>query len=151
MLFILFVYFLTEFAIYRFTCCHFGAQEGYKILVVFHCMHLGVFQEILSFWTQFILQPYDTIRDTIRALDRKPTWVSLIYRTKPTTKKCKNRKTKSSKQICSEITVNSLGNPCSESWRRNAAVGMICRKGFKPGMKEWVGDGIPSNSKYDCW
>ena len=91
---------------------------------------------------------YDTRYDTCA---RKPTWVSLIYRTKPTTKKCKNRKTKSSKQICSEITVNSLGNPCSESWRRNAAVGMICRKGFKPGMKEWVGDGIPSNSKYDCW
>jgi len=22
---------------------------------------------------------------------------------------------------------------------------------FKPGMKEWVGDGIPNNSKYDCW
>jgi len=32
-----------------------------------------------------------------------------------TDKKCKNRKTKSRKQICSEITVNSLGNPCSES------------------------------------
>jgi len=25
------------------------------------------------------------------------------------------------------------------------------KEGFKPGMKEWVGDGIPSNSKYDCW
>jgi len=37
---------------------------------------------------------------------------------KPTTKKCKKEKTKSRKQICSEITVNSLGNPCSESWRR---------------------------------
>jgi len=35
-----------------------------------------------------------------------------------TTKKCKNRKTKSRKQICSEITANSLGNPCRESWRR---------------------------------
>jgi len=36
----------------------------------------------------------------------------------PTTKKCKNRKTKRRKQICSEITVKSLGNPCSESCRR---------------------------------
>jgi len=36
----------------------------------------------------------------------------------PTTKKCKNRKTKSRKQICSEITVKSLGNPRSESCRR---------------------------------
>ena len=41
---------------------------------------------------------------------RKPTWVSLIYHTEPTTKKGKNRKTKSRKQICSEITVNSPGN-----------------------------------------
>jgi len=41
--------------------------------------------------------------------------------------------------ICSELTVNSLGNPCSESRRRKgkAAVGRIRRKeGFKPGMKE---------------
>jgi len=61
---------------------------------------------------------YDTIRDAILTCARKPTRVSLIYRTEPTTKKCKNRKTKSSKQICSEVTVNSLGNPCSESRRR---------------------------------
>jgi len=34
----------------------------------------------------------------------------------PTTKKCfkKHEKTKSRKQICSEITVNSPGNPCSK-------------------------------------
>jgi len=25
------------------------------------------------------------------------------------------------------------------------------KEGFKPGMKERVGDGIPNNSKYDCW
>ena len=62
---------------------------------------------------------YDTIRDAIITCAWKPTWVSLIYRTEPTTKKCKNRKkTKSRKQICTEITVNSLGNPRSESWRR---------------------------------
>jgi len=35
---------------------------------------------------------YDTIRDAILTCARKPTWVSLIYRTEPTTKKCKNRK-----------------------------------------------------------
>ena len=61
---------------------------------------------------------YDTIRDAILTCARKPTWISLIYRTEPITKKCKNRKTKSRKQICSEITVNSLGNACSESRRR---------------------------------
>jgi len=48
---------------------------------------------------------YDTTRDAILTCARKPTWVSLIYRTGPTTKKCKNRKTKSRKQICSEIIV----------------------------------------------
>ena len=61
---------------------------------------------------------YDTIRDAISACARKPTWVSLIYRMELTTKKCKTEKLKSRKQICSEITVNSLGNPCSESCRR---------------------------------
>ena len=35
---------------------------------------------------------YDTIRDAILTCARKATWVSLIYRTEPTTKKCKNRK-----------------------------------------------------------
>ena len=37
-------------------------------------------------------QSLDTIRDAILTCARKPTWVSLIYRTEPTTKKCKNRK-----------------------------------------------------------
>ena len=55
---------------------------------------------------------YNTIRerDAILTCARKPIWVSLIYRTEPTTKKCKNRKkTKSRKHICPEITVNSPG------------------------------------------
>jgi len=72
-----------------------------------------------------------TIRDAILTCARKPAWVSLIYRTEPTTKMCENRKTISRKQICSEITVNSLGNPCSESWKAKGrtVVGRICRKG----------------------
>ena len=48
-------------------------------------------------------------------------------------KKCKNRKkTKSRKQVCPEITVNSPGNPCSKYLSRKqgrATVGRICREG----------------------
>jgi len=87
----------------------------------------------------------DTIRNAILTCARKPTWVSLIYRTEPTTKKCKNRKRLNSrKQICTEITANSLGNPCSESWRRKKEgqwwERFAEKEGFKPRMKksEWV-------------
>ena len=38
---------------------------------------------------------YDRIRDAILTCARKPTWVSLIYRTEPATKKCKTEKLKS--------------------------------------------------------
>ena len=80
------------------------------------------FSQMLSTAAQLLEQVvctrYDTIRDAILTCARKPTWVSLIYRTEPTTKKSKNRKTKSRKQICSEITVNSPGNSCSEYLRR---------------------------------
>ena len=75
---------------------------------------------------------YDTIRDAILTCARKPTWVSLIYSTEPTTKKCKNGKTKSREQTCSEITVNSPKNSCSEYLRKKkgrTAVGRICGKG----------------------
>jgi len=40
------------------------------------------------------MRVYDTIRDAILTCTRKPARVSLIYRTEPTNKKCKNRKSK---------------------------------------------------------
>ena len=49
--------------------------------------------------------PDDTIRDASLTCARKPTRVSLIYRTETTTKKCKTEKLKSKKRICSEVTV----------------------------------------------
>jgi len=52
---------------------------------------------------------YDTIRDAILTCAQKLTWVpSLIYRTEPTTKKCKAEKLKSKKKrICLKISINS--------------------------------------------
>jgi len=63
---------------------------------------------VLDFGTAFHLDyggrdlRYDTIRDAILTCARKPTRVSLIYRTEPTTRKCKTKKTKKLKRICSE-------------------------------------------------
>ena len=72
----------------------------------------------VSYFAFVYLIRYDTIRHAILTWARKPTWVSLIYRTEPTTKMCKTEKLKTKKRICSEVTVNSLGNSCSQSWRR---------------------------------
>ena len=84
---------------------------------------------------------YDTIRDAILTCTRKPTRVNLIYRTEQTTKKCKNRKKlKVEKQTCSEITVNSPGNPRSEYLSRRKEglqwEGFAEKEGFKPEMKD---------------
>jgi len=60
----------------------------------------------------------DTTRYEMQNVRSKANMSQLIYRTEPTTKKCRIEKLKSRKQICSEITANSLRNPGSESWRR---------------------------------
>ena len=80
---------------------------------------------------------YDMIRDAISTCTQKPTGVSLIYRTEPTTNKWKTD--------CSDVSVNSLGNPCSQSWRRKRRLwceALAENEGLKPGMKELGGDGI---------
>jgi len=52
----------------------------------------------------------------------------------------KQKKTKSREQICSEISVNSPGNPrCKYLSRRKEGLqweGFAEKKGFKPGKKE---------------
>ena len=57
-----------------------GPSHGPKLPCVFTFSRLGLL--------------HDTTRYAILTCARKPTRVSLIYRTEPATKKCKNRKIK---------------------------------------------------------
>jgi len=65
---------------------------------------------------------YDTIQDAILTCARKPTLVSLIYRTEPTTKKCKTEKNKVTRS--SAIAEGPCDASCQlKSWQlsRNSA------------------------------
>ena len=55
-----------------------------------------------------------------------------------------NRKSREKKRICSEVSVNSPGNPRSQSSRRNGRLwweGFAEKQRFKPGVKKERGDG----------
>jgi len=58
-----------------------------------------------------------------------------------------NRRLKSKKKrICSKVSVNSPGNSCSQSVpkkkRKARLEGFAEKESFKPGVKEWRGDGL---------
>jgi len=64
-------------------------------------------------------QLYDTIRDAVLTTAQKLTWVSLIYRTEPTSNKRKTEKsTKDYARNC--VSLTSLCNEWSQSRRRKA-------------------------------
>jgi len=75
---------MQNYFIWLEVCCVFFTLEALKIA------SCGVSSMALQRTIR-----YDTIRDAILTCARKPTWVSLIYRTEPTTKKCKTEKLKS--------------------------------------------------------
>ena len=84
---------------------------------------------------------YDTIRDAILTCARKPTWVSLIYRTETTTKNCNTEKLNSKSRYVRSDS-KSLGNHVVSFEEEKGRLRWkgIAEKGFKSGIKERVGD-----------
>jgi len=68
-----------------------GGQSYNLLFLIFQHFCIPTITKISSFFVIMFLKHgvgCDTIRDAILTCARKPTWVSLMYRTEPTTKKC---------------------------------------------------------------
>ena len=86
--------------------------------------------------------------NVILTSDQKPYMSRLIYSKEQTTTdrgEQEEWKTKEEKRICSEVSVNSPGNPRSQPRRRKGRLWwerFVEKESFKPGVEEWRGDGL---------
>ena len=116
-------------------CCHFPTTDTGKIQPEIQqlCNPNYPYWNITVINKTTARQDYNTTWDAILTCSQKLTWVSLIYSTEPTTKKWKTEKLKRKKLVCSEVSVNSTGNPGSPSWRRKGRLwweGFLGKEGF---------------------
>jgi len=82
----------------------------------------------------------DMIRDAILTCARKPTWVSFIYCTETTTKKCKTEKLKSKKRNMLRSNSKrswSVRLPCS-NMSQGCQMTVLVHKGTPSGLSHWL-------------
>jgi len=90
-----------------------------------------------------------TIWDAILTCARKPTWVSLIYRTEPTTKMCKNRKKLKVENVNMNRFTDGIdmvihGQICTEYDAKNFC--MISERDLRASDIDWGEIGVPVGS-----